>query len=149
MKKGKGNGNGQANGTEQDQLKQRVSRLLRFDPAQFIAGLSGKRRKAGAIGSLAIAVLLIGTMVSGNAAALTPQEKLNGTILNIQTFLIGIGIALAGIMLVLAGTKWVTTRGHPEEQARVKHWLMDIGIGCILIMSSTVLIEVAKGLIVK
>jgi hypothetical protein len=93
-------------------------------------------------------VLLLGTMFAGNAAALTPQEKLDKTIVNIQTFLIGIGIALAGVMVILAGTKWVTTRGHPEEQARVKHWLMDIGIGLIIICSSTVLIEVSKGLIV-
>ena len=98
-----------------------------------------------------LALVAVGLVVvaPGNASALTPMEKLNATITNIQLFLIGIGIALAGIMIVLAGTKWVTTRGHPEEQSRVKHWLMDIGIGCVLIMSAPVLIEVAKGLIVK
>ena len=138
----------QENEPEQDQLKQRVGRLLRFNPVRFIAGLGGRKRSAGGMATVAIAVLLIGTMVAGNAAALTSQEKLDKTIVNIQTFLIGIGIALAGVMVILAGTKWVTTRGHPEEQARVKHWLMDIGIGCILILSSTVLIEVSKGLIV-
>ena len=139
----------QENGQEQDRLKQRVGRLLRFDPVRFVAGLGGRKKRAGGAVGVVFAVLIIGTMVAGNAAALTPQEKLNATIVNIQTFLIGLGIALAGIMLVLAGTKWVTTRGHPEEQSKVKTWLMDIGIGLILICSSTVMIEVAKGLIVK
>ena len=139
----------QENEPEQDRLKQRVGRLLRFDPVRFMAGLGGRKRSAGGAVGVVIAVLLIGTLVAGNAVALTPQEKLDKTVSNIQTFLIGIGIALGGIMIVLAGTKWMTTRGHPEEQAKVKHWLMDIGIGLILIMVSTVLIEVSKGLIVK
>ena len=111
--------------------------------------LARRKRKAGGAVAVAIAAFLIGGLVSGTASAATGQEKLNQTITNIQTFLIGIGIALAGIMIVLAGTKWITTRGQPEEQARVKTWLMDIGIGVILILSSTVMIEVAKGLIVK
>ncbi len=134
--------NGNGNGLETEQLSgwERAKREYRKRLA---------RRGAGGLATVAIAVLLLGVMFAGNAAALTPQEKLDKTISNIQTFLIGIGIALAGVMVILAGTKWVATRGHPEEQARVKHWLMDIGIGCILILSSTVLIEVAKGLIVK
>jgi hypothetical protein len=107
------------------------------------------RRKRSIFWCLAFVVIGLVIIAPGNVSALTPQEKLDKTIGNIQTFLIGIGIALAGVMVILAGTKWVTTRGHPEEQARVKHWLMDIGIGCILILSSTVMIEVAKGLIVK
>ena len=131
--------NGQGQGLEQLVDWEGLKRKYR----QAVA----RRSASGAFG-VVIAVLLIGTLVAGNASAATAQQKLDQTISNIQTFLIGIGIALAGIMLVLAGTKWVATRGHPEEQARVKHWLMDIGIGCILIMSSTVLIEVAKGLIV-
>jgi cytochrome bd-type quinol oxidase subunit 2 len=111
--------------------------------------LARKKRKAGGAVAVAIAAFLIGGLISGTASAATGQEKLNQTITNIQTFLIGIGIALAGIMIVLAGTKWMTTRGQPEEQARVKTWLMDIGIGLILIISSSVMIECAKGLIVK
>jgi cytochrome bd-type quinol oxidase subunit 2 len=99
--------------------------------------------------SIMLAILVIGALVSGNACALTAQEKLDKTISNVQTFLIGLGIALAGIMVVLAGTKWMTTKGNPDEQSKVKHWLMDIGIGLILIMISTIAIEVAKGLIVK
>jgi cytochrome bd-type quinol oxidase subunit 2 len=134
----KANGNGQ----------EKPRRLTNWEKTRLVFGLGGGKRSAGGMVTVVIAVLLLGTMFAGNAAALTPQEKLDKTIGNIQTFLIGIGIALAGVMVILAGTKWVTTRGHPEEQARVKHWLMDIGIGCILILSSTVMIEVAKGLIV-
>jgi Na+-driven multidrug efflux pump len=147
----------QENEPEQEQLKERVSKLLQFNPVRFIAGLGGRKKSAG--GAVAITLLLLCAVLSNNASAattkivsvaakMTPQDKLNATINNIQLFLVGIGILLGGIMLVLAGTKWMTTRGHPEEQSRVKQWLFDIGIGLIIICSSSVMIEVAKGLIV-
>ena len=98
---------------------------------------------------LAIAAMSLIVLAPGNTSAATAQEKLNQTITNIQTFMVGIGVALAGILLVIAGTKWMSTKGRPEEQSRVKGWLFDIGFGVVLILSSSVIIEIAKGLIVK
>jgi hypothetical protein len=121
------------------------------DPISVEFGCAGRRRKAGGAVATVFVVLFVGMMLAGNVSAgfiQTPQEKLNKTISNIQTFLIGIGVALAGIMIVLAGTKWITTKGQPEEQAKVKKWLFDIGMGLVLILSSSVIIEIAKGLIV-
>ena len=64
---------------EQDQLKQRVSRFLHFDPVRYVSGLGGRKRSAGGAVGLMLAILVIGALVSGNAAALTPQEKLDKT----------------------------------------------------------------------
>ena len=94
-------------------------------------------------------VACFGLILVGDVSAATAQEKFNQTMTNIQVFVAGIGIAFAGIMIVFAGIKWTTTKGRPEEQSRVKAWLLDIGFGVFLISIASLALEIAKGLIVK
>jgi hypothetical protein len=124
--------------------RRRPRRRLTLDSIMIV--VNGPRSLICGMALVAIGIMII---APGTASAATGQQKLNQTISNIQSFMVGIGIALAGIMLVLAGTKWMSTKGNPEEHTKVKAWLMDIAIGCVLVLSSSVLVEVAKGLIVQ
>jgi heme/copper-type cytochrome/quinol oxidase subunit 2 len=83
------------------------------------------------------------------AAKMTPQDKLNATIFNIQVLLTGIAMAVVTVVLILAGIKWVASEGSPEEQARVKHWLKDIAFGTVLIALSPLFVEIIKMTVVK
>ncbi|MEM3525584.1 MAG: TrbC/VirB2 family protein [Thermoplasmata archaeon] len=79
------------------------------------------------------------------------QDKLNQTLLNIQYFLIGVGVLLAGIMIAIWGITFMTGAAEelpPEKIAMRKKQLIYILVGLIIVLMSTVLVEIAKSLIV-
>jgi len=81
----------------------------------------------------------------------TAQDKLNQTLLNIQYFLIGVAVLLAGIMIAIWGITFMVGSAEdmpPEKIAQRKRQLIYILIGLIIVLLSTVLVEIAKSLIV-
>lgn len=96
---------------------------------------------AAAIGPQVTTVSVVSTATSGT-------DKLNQTMSNILYFLIGISLGLAGIMIVILGTKWMTAQGHPDELAKVKQGLQGVAVGLVLCSISTVLVAIAKTLVV-
>lgn len=82
----------------------------------------------------------------------TAQDKLNQTLLNIQYFLIGFAVLLAGVMIAVWGITFMTgavDEMPPEKIAQRKKQLMYIFVGLIIVLLSTVLVEIAKMLIVR
>jgi len=81
----------------------------------------------------------------------TAQDKLSQTLLNIQYFLIGVAVLLAGIMIAIWGITFMVGSAEdmpPEKIAQRKRQLIYILIGLIIVLLSTVLVEIAKSLIV-
>lgn len=81
----------------------------------------------------------------------TAQDKLNATMRNIQYFLIGFAVLLAGVMIAIWGITFMTGAVDelpPEKIAQRKKQLLYILIGLIIVLMSVVLVELAKSLIV-
>lgn len=113
-----------------------------------------------------IGFLLIGSVFSGGASAVTPGAgnvhaavncngnatcDLDSTLSNIQYFLIGIGILLAGVAFAVYGIQYLTSALDDmpaEKRFQRKKQFMEIMVGLVIVMLSAILVTVAKGLIV-
>lgn len=109
---------------------------------------------------------LIGSVFSGGAAAAAPGTEnvhaatncngnatcdLDSTLSNIQYFLIGIGVLLAGVAFAVYGIQYLAgalDEMPPEKRFQRKKQFMEIMVGLVIVMMSAVLVTVAKGLIV-
>ena len=86
------------------------------------------------------------TSCNGNATC-----DLDSTLTNIQFFLIGVGVLLAGIAFAIYGIQHLTgalDEMPPEKKFQRKKQFVEIAVGLIIVMLSVVLVTVAKGLIV-
>ena len=86
------------------------------------------------------------TSCNGNATC-----DLDSTLTNIQYFLIGVGVLLAGIAFAVYGIQHLTGAMEempPEKKFQRKKQFVEIAVGLIIVMLSVVLVTVAKGLIV-
>ena len=86
------------------------------------------------------------TSCNGNATG-----DLDSTLTNIQFFLIGVGVLLAGIAFAIYGIQHLTgalDEMPPEKKFQRKKQFVEIAVGLIIVMLSVVLVTVAKGLIV-
>jgi F0F1-type ATP synthase membrane subunit c/vacuolar-type H+-ATPase subunit K len=111
-------------------------------------------------------LVLIGSFFSGGAAAATPGTEnvhstvncngnatcdLDSTLSNIQYFLIGVGVLLAGIAFAIYGIQYVA--GSLEEMPAEKRFqrkkqFMEIMVGLVIVLMSAVLVTIAQSLIV-
>ena len=86
------------------------------------------------------------TNCNGNATC-----DLDSTLTNIQYFLIGVGVLLAGIAFAVYGIQHLTgamDEMPPEKKFQRKKQFVEIAVGLIIVMMSVILVTVAKGLIV-
>ena len=112
--------------------------------------------------------LLFAVATTGPASAASPQGgrtvpaatancngnatcDLDSTLSNIQFFLIGVGVLLAGIAFAVYGIQYLAgalDEMPPEKRFLRKKQFMEIMVGLVIVMMSAVLVTVAKGLIV-
>ena len=112
--------------------------------------------------------LFFAVATTGGASAASPQEggavhaatascngnatcDLDSTLSNIQYFLIGIGVLLAGIAFAVYGIQYLAgalDEMPPEKRFQRKKQFTEIMVGLVIVMMSAVLVTVAKGLIV-
>ena len=86
------------------------------------------------------------TNCNGNATC-----DLDSTLTNIQSFLIGVGVLLAGIAFAIYGIQHLSgalDEMPPEKKFQRKKQFVEIAVGLIIVMLSVILVTVAKGLIV-
>lgn len=86
------------------------------------------------------------TSCNGNATC-----DLDTTLTNIQYFLIGVGVLLAGIAFAIYGIQHLSgalDEMPPEKKFQRKKQFVEIAVGLIIVMLSVILVTVAKGLIV-
>jgi uncharacterized membrane protein YidH (DUF202 family) len=86
------------------------------------------------------------TNCNGNATC-----DLDSTLTNIQYFLIGVGVLLAGIAFAVYGIQHLTgamDEMPPEKKFQRKKQFVEIAVGLVIVMMSVILVTVAKGLIV-
>jgi len=111
-------------------------------------------------------IILIGSVFSGGATAAVPGSEnvhastscngnatcdLDSTLSNIQYFLIGIGVLLAGVAFAIYGIQYLLgslEEMPPEKRFQRKKQFVEIMVGLVIVMLSAILVTVAKGLIV-
>jgi len=85
-----------------------------------------RRTAAIAVLVMVLAVLLCGT---AGAAMLAAPASLNAVIGNIRTWLVGLLVALATLLLTIGGVRYLLAGGDPGEVQRAKNTLKYAAIG--------------------
>jgi hypothetical protein len=86
------------------------------------------------------------TNCNGNATC-----DLDATLTNVQYFLIGIAVLLAGVAFAIYGIQYMLgslEEMDPSKKAQKKNQAIAIVVGLVTVLLSVVLVSVAKGLIV-